>query len=1284
MGYDDKICEAIEYIVDNAVKKADYDKTIQANIVRTVDQTIGKFSVKYQDSIFYAYGDPNIKYSNGAEVYVLIPGNDTGRDKTILGSTKKLGVDYVNNPESEDAFETVGANVIKDNTSYNLCSYYAEEIVVYDAEAAINEIGLDPLAAKTYITGQGAIKCGMTVRTALPIEQQIKGNYGIIFTLTFKNKNDNNIDRQYIVDINQMTGNPYKLTYDSKQSAFFEIDKEGFVEVKRVSLFVSDFPNSVTDKTLKPDDIFISNLELCAVEKLSSDALNSYSLSFITPQGTYFDTTASQDELTIQAQVRVKGAAIDPDSQSLDYYWFVENTGINYKSEKYHRYAGAGWECINEYEVVSEVEGSSAPVVAWIPASYQIKVKASDVPSKEKKYKCVVVYNDENLLTREITLINLAAANTLTIESDQGTQFYLDQGNPTLTCYVNGAIENGYNYSWGKVDNNGVFTLLDTEGPILENFDIGTVYNFVTLKCTVTANSGVILGTAQITLTNSAERQDVDINLYTLEIVNGTQVFQYDEQGLSPASAALDNPMVVLPLSFVLYENKTGEKIEITDVNDITWKLPIEENSMLEKSSVSTGGLQEGDYYIYHINTLNYLIRNKYDAGRSNNNIKLEVKYDDMTLYAETNFTFVKQGDPGTNGTSLVCKILPNGEVQNEAEKDGYPMIINGVPNWATNAATNGVWFKAQLWEDGELIYDSVDKLNDEVTIEWSILSLNKTPNSNLSYNGNNKWSYKAVSSLVEKDNIVKCKFEYSNTELFATYPVITCTSSYHLRLKKDTGFRYVVYATDGTNPQYDDRLPFKILHNYEGPGNSPIIELLGEDLREDSEGMIKPKRVCSGECTYNAVQYETSAGIIHIPIHTSLNRYGNAAMNDWDGNHIEINNDGGYILAPQMGAGRKEDDNSYTGVFMGEVKEAGKTIETGFFGYNRGERTIFFDAETGSATFGRGGKSTIFLDGASGKATFGESSSGQIIIDPSTDKALIYGGNYIDSDTRGSGLLIDLTTPKFQFGNRKFKIDENGILTAKGAKIEGTIEATSGQIGDFILEEGILYTEDAKKWPTIGFDGDPAKWPAFDRNGIHISSLGLAFGGAAIYWPSGDGNATPPNGPYCGITADGTLYAQEARISPYWAFDSNGVRAYAVESGDCYWEVDTQGRMQCGSISFTAGFPWQINVSKVGWTDSLKGALAIIGPFTGKTEGGLITDVMGILSNSTPIVLQSATGKVRLTGETILLEGSGGGTQYKIEGRTEWFPLGYPITGYGSTLPSEGSEGWIFLKTSS
>jgi len=61
----------------------------------------------------------------------------------------------------------------------------------------------------------------------------------------------------------------------------------------------------------------------------------------------------------------------------------------------------------------------------------------------------------------------------------------------------------------------------------------------------------------------------------------------------------------------------------------------------------------------------------------------------------------------------------------------------------------------------------------------------------------------------------------------------------------------------------------------------------------------------------------------LFVPIYLLINRYGHRAINDWDGNTIELGeNTDGAILAPQVGAGRKEgNDNSFTGVLMGEIK---------------------------------------------------------------------------------------------------------------------------------------------------------------------------------------------------------------------------------------------------------------------------------------------------------------------------------------------------------------------------
>ena len=91
-----------------------------------------------------------------------------------------------------------------------------------------------------------------------------------------------------------------------------------------------------------------------------------------------------------------------------------------------------------------------------------------------------------------------------------------------------------------------------------------------------------------------------------------------------------------------------------------------------------------------------------------------------------------------------------------------------------------------------------------------------------------------------------------------------------------------------------------------------------------------------------------------YIPFYFSLNTHELASLNGWDGNSVAIDDENGYILAPQMGAGIKDDaDNTFTGIVMGIEQKSQQNNEIGLFGYNHGRRSIFLDAKTGNATFG-------------------------------------------------------------------------------------------------------------------------------------------------------------------------------------------------------------------------------------------------------------------------------------------------------------------------------------------
>ena len=55
MNYENKILDAVQLLVDSAISKAKYDKTIQGVIVKCTDETKGQYVVSYQNSSFYAY-----------------------------------------------------------------------------------------------------------------------------------------------------------------------------------------------------------------------------------------------------------------------------------------------------------------------------------------------------------------------------------------------------------------------------------------------------------------------------------------------------------------------------------------------------------------------------------------------------------------------------------------------------------------------------------------------------------------------------------------------------------------------------------------------------------------------------------------------------------------------------------------------------------------------------------------------------------------------------------------------------------------------------------------------------------------------------------------------------------------------------------------------------------------------------------------------------------------------------------------------------------------------------
>jgi hypothetical protein len=103
-------------------------------------------------------------------------------------------------------------------------------------------------------------------------------------------------------------------------------------------------------------------------------------------------------------------------------------------------------------------------------------------------------------------------------------------------------------------------------------------------------------------------------------------------------------------------------------------------------------------------------------------------------------------------------------------------------------------------------------------------------------------------------------------------------------------------------------------------------------------------------------------------PVLIMLNRYPYAAINKWDGKSLVINEgETSSIMANTMVAGTKENDNTFTGVVIGEVgtlqPDNTKRVKNGVFGYSKGVESYALH-ENGKMFIGKPNKGRLYFDG--------------------------------------------------------------------------------------------------------------------------------------------------------------------------------------------------------------------------------------------------------------------------------------------------------------------------------
>lgn len=1005
----DSILNSIDIITEQKIKNAGFDKTISAEILEVVDASIGKYKVKYQDATFFAYSEnTSATYRKGTMVQILIPKGDmSGGYKQILGATSRLGTTYLNKKDDEAVYIKNGSGCFKNNEIKVKISELQKENYLL----SLTSISKDEI--KNYLRNSSSLLFSCDLKTNIDPSIQRKGVYGIKIRLKMDSdvEKKQEVYKEFEFTTDDVIGTPYSLPVWTSQEKAFHLDKGNFEAIDSIEIFAKNFElGNGAD-----GEISFRNINLFGANVLSEEELSGGKVTIATPKGKYFSKNI--ENIVLEEKTYLNGKLANREEQKYKVFWFIKNASIGKGDDAYQKYGKAGWACLNQ-----KLGGEE-----WADGPSILNLNIKDYVAAENEFKCVVV-TDGQQFESTIKVLNSNANYDFKITSSENIYFTNDIGKTTLSLEVikpKEGLGNNISFSWKKTNisgdvrdaGEGVFIeVLAAEINIKETFTC-SVFDNATKK---------LLGSASIEVFNEAQTPE-----YTLTIVNGKQSFKYDLRGYSPTHSANEHQIPIQPLSFEIYD-KRGQKVKDEIIKGISkdkirWMISNVGNDTLIENTFSNkvgNGVVTQDplkkYYIINSHALDFKIKDRYSYSAGQNQIQLQVDYpkEDGTLYrltAMTEFLFTKEGSQGTNGTEDgVCWISsdkPFLEIDNLGKIKS--LELKGNPPKGEfkilSRKEDSSWFKIE--KDNERTYLKLDKIKDSVDLSHVI-------------------QYKTIND----ENKIECTNTIPVVSVFYTKEGKKYKDIWNFKLKPYTGFLNVQYETNGKYPKYDNNKPFEI----EGAESEELqIEWGSTDLLDINPSSLNRKRTCTATPKERYDSYSYSQAIwaninkgkvriatIHIPIYFYINKYFNADINEWDGNGIEIKDDSGIILSPQVGAGKKETledaNNAFTGIVIGaretyNEKEKQAT-ETGLFGYNKGVQTIFLDAETGKSEFGASGK-------------------GQIVIDPSTNKAQIYSGNfYKDSGEEAKeGMLIDLTTPEIRFGSGNFKVDSNGHLIAKG-----------------------------------------------------------------------------------------------------------------------------------------------------------------------------------------------------------------------------------------------------------
>lgn len=745
-----QLLDAMELIADRKVAAAKYDKTIQATIVSCVDAQTGKYKIKYQGNMFYAYSnDTSTTLNDGISVYVNVPESDFSKVKTIIGTVANKGNLSSSIVTENQRYEEIGIDCIVDNklkqpikinnskvdaNGYMLLySKTGSEIYINEAisEVLQNEFALNVNIGSSFLL-RGTF--------ATSIENSIADKEYFIRVqckCVTPEENTEPIYTEYILSSKDMYGNPLMYSIPVTQTRYFRFSEE-LEEIYSISIGIKNFEDE--------DVLSVKELELIPCRFLEDNDITSRNLRIKRPWGTQF--TDEKNTLLAEVELVENGKIVTLDAKRVSYLWFIEQPDATDSQDK----AGTGW------KLLSTTDGTKP----------QFTYSKDLFPQSSRRIKCVLNYQleDEEGNNSSATYsavscfynqhpkyedkyFTIEKSNTKDGDFTVATSHYFSSGGESIYLKGNSiAADKKYNVVWVYQDVNGDYVIQDNITYTDETTGALVTTNIIYVQAALLKNisreyvacfydaNGNFVGQQKfiIGFTN-AENLDYDVN-----IINGDITYMYNEYGLAPTAVSSEAKVTIKEITLSLLDKKTSNLIFANTIADkvrdnITWYITADDKDRLvdftdiEKDSSGKplttiiGGIK----YVYAQGpTLSYTLKEKYNSKANSNDILVKIVYNNTTIWGTTHIQCWKVGDPGAVRGSYYIDILEvkpyevNGTI--EYKKLNEQNYFNAFRYYAGEKqfVSESIFLQTRIW-DGQSWLDE-----SEFSVSFEIL--NKLP----------------------------------------------------------------------------------------------------------------------------------------------------------------------------------------------------------------------------------------------------------------------------------------------------------------------------------------------------------------------------------------------------------------------------------------------------------------------------------------------------------------------------------------------------------------------------